>query len=427
GPSPRKRVILDKHVLEEVRADMAVSVLPSSVGRAPVNVGSAGAGTLSADQWRTLCTIHLVITLGRLWGNLPTPDNRQVLLENYLDLVTAVRYGTVRRSSLNRVGAYNFHMLRYIKGLRILFPDQDLVPNQHLALHLGEVLERFGPTHCYWAFPFERYIRLLRQANINYRNSETETTFFRAFCMANNLKNLLAAKQLPSIVPDLAELIDCTFVGEVSEDSQDSDIHAHHSLFSNSSEPSMEVEETKTHYLSEVAYNALLDVIRSDASLRHSTEYRSVHETDPQKMVLNSAAQILSTVQHRGRRFATYACCPGDSRVLFRSMLAGGGLALGQIETIFVHRRRSWDGRDHHQTFAVLRPFTALSREDQSHDPYRRHHALRTCLVYETPSQAITVVPMRDIMAQFASCPYVDNNGMISRPCIVAVPLDEVR
>ncbi|RPD52424.1 hypothetical protein L226DRAFT_474089, partial [Lentinus tigrinus ALCF2SS1-7] len=154
-----------------VHRDMALTALPTSVGRVPVNVGSAAAGTLSADEWRTLCTIHLPITLIRIWAALPPSDRRRKMLDNFLHMVIAVRYGTARRATKVRIDTYNYHIFNYVHGLRTLFPEQELVPNQHLALHLGEVLTRFGPTQSYWAFPFERYIRLLRQANINYRNS----------------------------------------------------------------------------------------------------------------------------------------------------------------------------------------------------------------------------------------------------------------
>lgn len=167
----KKETVLDKRILREVHRDMALTALPSSVGRAPVNVGSAAAGTLSADQWRTLCTIHLPITLIRLWAPLPETDRRRKMLDNFLHMIIAVRYGTARRVSAVRIQTYDYHIFKYVYGLRELFPEQELVPNQHLALHLGEVLARFGPTQAYWAFPFERYIRLVRLANINYRSS----------------------------------------------------------------------------------------------------------------------------------------------------------------------------------------------------------------------------------------------------------------
>ncbi|RPD63615.1 hypothetical protein L227DRAFT_474990, partial [Lentinus tigrinus ALCF2SS1-6] len=169
-PGKRNKLQMAQELLAQVlHKDMALTSLPTSIGRVPINVGAAAAGTLSADQWRTLSTVHLPITLVRLWANLPAVERKRKMLDNFLHMVAAVRYGTARRVSNIRVQTYNYHIFSYVRGLRDLFPEQELVPNQHLALHLGEVLSRFGPTQGYWAFPFERYIRLLRQGGINYR------------------------------------------------------------------------------------------------------------------------------------------------------------------------------------------------------------------------------------------------------------------
>ena len=178
----KKKIILNKSVLQEVIRDMAITALPSRVGRVPANVGSAGAGTLSADQWRTLCMVHLVITLTRIWGHFPGEDRRRQMLDNFLDLVTAVRYANVRRTSMGRIATYRYHVFRYVRELRRLFPEQDLVPNHHLALHFGEVLEGFGPSHAYWAFPFKRLIRIIRQAKVNYRHGIFQLNFECAVC-----------------------------------------------------------------------------------------------------------------------------------------------------------------------------------------------------------------------------------------------------
>ncbi|KAI0348810.1 hypothetical protein OH77DRAFT_1379121, partial [Trametes cingulata] len=150
-----------------VRADMNKTILPSFLGRAPTDVGSAGAGTLSADQWRTFCTINLTISLVRLWSISSTTDRHRALLDNFVDLVVAVKHAIARRTSPDRITRYEISITRYVRGLRALFPDLDLVPNHHFALHLPDFLRRFGPPYSYWAFPFERYIRLLRNVNIN--------------------------------------------------------------------------------------------------------------------------------------------------------------------------------------------------------------------------------------------------------------------
>lgn len=170
GP-PKKRATLGREVLQSIRTDMAKTIYPSYLGRAPPEVGSASAGSLSADQWRTFCLVNLPITLIRIWSSTESERSR-LLLINFLDLVVAVKRGTSKRLDPGGIASYEFYIFKYIRGLRELFPELDLTPNHHLALHLGEVLRDFGPPHAYWSFPFERYIGLLRNASKNSRPSE---------------------------------------------------------------------------------------------------------------------------------------------------------------------------------------------------------------------------------------------------------------
>jgi hypothetical protein len=145
--------------------------LPSWIGRAPSDIGNAGHGKLSADQWRTLCTIHLPITLIRLWTRPDASIKKTKMLTNFLSLVTAVNCGTSRQLTEKRIAAYDHYIFKYVHGLLDIFEGITLTPNQHYALHLGDFLRRFGPTHSYWAFPFERYIGLLRDIHTNQKPS----------------------------------------------------------------------------------------------------------------------------------------------------------------------------------------------------------------------------------------------------------------
>ncbi|KAI0716956.1 hypothetical protein C8Q76DRAFT_616501, partial [Earliella scabrosa] len=412
--------ILNKTILQRVREDIARTSMPTAVGRAPVDLGNAGAGTLTADQWRTVCTIHLPITLIRLWANLPPDDRRRKLLDNFIHMVIAVRYGTARRVSRARINMYTYHIFRYVQGLRELFPEQDLVPNQHLALHLGEILARFGPTQAYWAFPFERYIRLLRQANINHRNNEVESTFFNAWCMTNNLKGLLSSTMLPQTraLEELASLIDTTFIGE--------DATTVPSRFGLGSEPGLECNEQKTSLLPIAVYRALLARISDDPTINHSSLYCSVYDRSPatQEIVLNASAQSMHHVHHRGKRFCTYSHCEADSNIVYRDVT--DKLALGRIEGIFVHKRRCQDGEFHHQAFVTLHKYQGLTGYDMEHDPYRRFKGLRATLIYDSLSCHVEVVPMKDVVSHFAKCPYDDGAYKFSKTCLVALPLDQV-
>ncbi len=89
--SPSNGAVLGKDVMEAVQADMALTELPSWITKAPLNWGTVAQGKLSANNWRVICTIHLPITLIRLWRGDDLPDNQKAMLENFMDLVHAVQ------------------------------------------------------------------------------------------------------------------------------------------------------------------------------------------------------------------------------------------------------------------------------------------------------------------------------------------------
>ncbi|KAI0655866.1 hypothetical protein C8Q70DRAFT_883543, partial [Cubamyces menziesii] len=125
--------IITQDVIDVIRADIQNTILPSWMERPPKNFGSASHGKLKADQWRTVCTVSLTITLVRLWG------------------------------------------------LRDIF-SHELVPNHHLSLHLVSCLLLFGPVHGWWAYPFERYNGLL---------DDIPLTFMRGFYSGVELRWLM--------------------------------------------------------------------------------------------------------------------------------------------------------------------------------------------------------------------------------------------
>ena len=100
-----RRVVLGEDVMNAVWADMKLTQLPSWISPAPPNWGTAKRGKLSADNWRVICTIHLLITLIQLWGR--EQGRKQQLLQNFMDLVSAVRIANMRVSSKNQIDAYN--------------------------------------------------------------------------------------------------------------------------------------------------------------------------------------------------------------------------------------------------------------------------------------------------------------------------------
>jgi len=162
---PRKHAVLGKDVMAHIWSDMENCQLLSWISPAPRNWGTTQMGKLSADNWRVICTIHLPTSLIWLWRN--DTGRKQALLANLMDLVTAVRLANMRICSSEVIEDYNRTMARYIQGLLDLFPHENLKPNHHAALHIGDVMERFGPGHSHGSAYYERHIALFHRINTN--------------------------------------------------------------------------------------------------------------------------------------------------------------------------------------------------------------------------------------------------------------------
>lgn len=164
-----KRRAIGATTLQEIQNDIAKIDLPSWLPRVPLDVGSAKCGKLNADQWRSLCTVNLVITLVRLWANHEKPRYHE-MLDNFIDLVTAVKLGSRRILSPIIIKEYDKYMFRYVEVMLMLYPWVNMTPNQHIALHFGEHLKRFGPTQSSRTFATER-------ENLRIRNIPTNQKF----------------------------------------------------------------------------------------------------------------------------------------------------------------------------------------------------------------------------------------------------------
>lgn len=164
-PVQRSRGVLGKDVLQEVWSDMKLTELPSWMSPAPPNWGTAARGKLTADQWMVVCTVHLPITLIRIWGNLR--DRRFSLLCNFMDLTSSVQLADQRAVNENTIRDSEMLMSRYLNTMKTLFRDVKIQPIHHAALHAGDFLRLFGPNHSVRAFGGERYLEVLGLQNVN--------------------------------------------------------------------------------------------------------------------------------------------------------------------------------------------------------------------------------------------------------------------
>jgi len=154
-------------------------MLPSWCSPAPPRIGDKGQGKISADGWRVFCTVHVIVTLGCLWGSLPSNSRENQLFGNFCDLVSATKIASKRSITAVNVEEFGNSMLRYLHGLNKLFPMYQLIPYHHISLHLSELLFRFGPTTAWRCWVFERYNHMIQKI-------ETNGRFGLCICIHNN-------------------------------------------------------------------------------------------------------------------------------------------------------------------------------------------------------------------------------------------------
>ncbi|RXW12087.1 hypothetical protein EST38_g13767 [Candolleomyces aberdarensis] len=171
----RTTVVLGNTILPAVAEDNRKTLLPRWVDPAPIRAGQKKQGKLSADQWRSFCTIHLVITLIRLWGNLPEDSRRYQMLTNFIDLVNAVEVASMLTTSAEHMSVFRVSMSRYLVNLKTLYKEAAIVQNHHLALHIPDFLELWGPSPQTRGFGWERYNYTLQQIPTNKRIGEAAT------------------------------------------------------------------------------------------------------------------------------------------------------------------------------------------------------------------------------------------------------------
>ncbi|KAH9931496.1 uncharacterized protein B0H18DRAFT_865765, partial [Fomitopsis serialis] len=141
-------------VLQEIWSDQQRTLLPSCVAPAPTRVGSQKR-TLKADEWRSLGTIHLVISLVRLWrfGD----ERQQAMLDNFIHLVSAIAVAGLHSTSHDHIIAYDHHYQTYLQGFLDLYKEVPLTPSNHMAQHFADkFLAMFGPSHSIRAWAMER-------------------------------------------------------------------------------------------------------------------------------------------------------------------------------------------------------------------------------------------------------------------------------
>lgn len=164
-----KTHILGTSRLQEIWGDMEKTILPSWCKPVPPRIGDKGHGKISADGWQVFCTVHLILTLGRLWGPMPPESCKNRLFMNFCDLVAVTRIANGRHITVVCTNEFRDLMLRYLHGLNELFPTQQFIPYHCISLHLTELLSHFGLITVWCCWVFERYNHMVHNIETNRR------------------------------------------------------------------------------------------------------------------------------------------------------------------------------------------------------------------------------------------------------------------
>lgn len=154
-------------------------IKPAYVNSVPKNFGEAKAGSMKANEWQWLSTLHLPVALIIHWGDNdgmpPSVDDLEAryllkALDHSMALFQSASIACRYTMTRDRAQAYREYMKIWTRDLRTLFPHvREGVPrpNIHAAAHIYDFLLLFGPVLSWWCFPFERLIGVLQKVNTN--------------------------------------------------------------------------------------------------------------------------------------------------------------------------------------------------------------------------------------------------------------------
>ncbi|KAI7941584.1 hypothetical protein MJO29_013658 [Puccinia striiformis f. sp. tritici] len=202
---PDDKTIFDGPMLKKINSFLKRVCIPTWIKRAIPVLGKASFGRLKADEWRNLFTIQLPLILPHLWNN--GERSSQSLLHNFAHLVSLVTVALKRAMNSNHIKNYCHHLHSYIESCLTLFPDVTLAPNHHMAFHLADCLERFGPSRAWWSFSMERLMAQVLKNTGNNRIGQLEITYLTNFGRVSNLKALLQSGNFPpSLEPFIRQI-----------------------------------------------------------------------------------------------------------------------------------------------------------------------------------------------------------------------------
>ncbi|PPQ78874.1 hypothetical protein CVT24_012284 [Panaeolus cyanescens] len=204
--------VLSSSELSVLQHTIKTLITPTWLVSLPSSLGEATKVKLKADQWRVFGTVYLPLFLLCIWGTSnfaersERADRCKSILDTTLTLISAVMVATSSTVTNSMILEYRAFMVKYMEGIKTLFPDYQFKPNHHMSLHLYEYLRYFGPVHSWWTFPFERMIGSIQRIPTNNILGQMEATMALIFHRSANLRNIFRSVVRPAVFAHAEQL-----------------------------------------------------------------------------------------------------------------------------------------------------------------------------------------------------------------------------
>ncbi|KIO05132.1 hypothetical protein M404DRAFT_9134 [Pisolithus tinctorius Marx 270] len=339
--SSRESVVLGDVILAEIWKDQEHLHLPSFIAPAPAHFGSEKR-TLSADQWRSVSTIHLVITLIRLWGL--DSGRKGEMLTNFMHLVTAVHLVNSRTTSRAVAKDYTFHMMEYLQGYCRLYKEAKIQPSHHLSLHMETLLMMFGPVHSWRTWPFECYNYTLQNIKTNRKFGELELTYINDSCRSANLVACLFNGNVPAALKELWPAFQQAFRADI--------------------------RGTRINDILGFGNKAQLHLRRSSARGWQAKQDKQYMTLAMQHLKTQNQADVGFAIKlcREGMCFQPSSRSPNDANVILQNANSVQDPQPARLLALFTHRRNPTA----HEVYAIIERHVELSSDASARDPYRR-------------------------------------------------------
>ncbi|KAH7096938.1 hypothetical protein BKA62DRAFT_624494 [Auriculariales sp. MPI-PUGE-AT-0066] len=351
--------------------------LPTCVGRPPTNLGEKSHGSLKADNILVLFTVVFPMCLPEIWarvGSSAEHDGQmQGLLRNFVHLVAATNIAFAYETSNADADKFEQQYIVYRRTRTHIWPHHHSVPNDQIAHHIAAALRYFGPLPQLSEFAGESENgKMATVPTNNWLYDMGQTILLSIACRAR-----LEAR-INDGAPDqpwLQQLYDILRPSALSSTPTQSELLATH---------------VKAPTLSSDNYALVLAHVNRNLPLWRDC-YDFPHPYGSKS--LTPYARILHHIIHKNRTFAVRASHLGNSSIMFHSPQDFNTVGSGFIEAIW---SMLLDGVE--RIFILVAAHQELSTEDQLCDPFIKHPALLTCLIYTEPSADKGIIEPAHIM-----------------------------